>query len=285
MANRTSPTVRRRRLAAELRELRKASGHSREAVASHIGVAPSTITRIENADSTAPPPTVAAMLDFYGVTGEEKEIWVTVAKQARRRGWWSQYGDTIPDWFKFYVGLEEEASEIRSYQPEVVFGLLQTKGYMRAIMQSEVEPLSEGELERRVEVRLKRQERLAGQDAPKMWIVLNESAIRREIGGRPVMSEQLLHLAELSQPGRLMLQVLPFTAGAHPALDGAFTVLGFPEPRDRDVVYVQSRRGGLYLEDPSDLTEYTEIFNHLMAKALSPEESREMILRITAEMT
>lgn len=282
---RTSPTVRRRRLAAELRELRKASGKSREAVAEHIGVAPSTITRIENADSSAPVPTVAAMLDFYGVTGAEKEDWVTVAKQARRRGWWSQYGDTIPDWFKFYVGLEEEASEIRSYQPEVVFGLLQTEDYARSLMLSEVEPLSEDELDRKVKLRLKRQERLAGPDAPKLWIVLNEAAVRREVGGRAVTAAQLRRLAEVSGNSRVMLQVLPFSAGAHPANDGAFNILGFPEPRDQDVVYVQSRRGGLYLEEPGDLSEYTEIFNHLRARALGPDESREMIIRVADEMT
>ncbi len=281
--NRTSPTVRRRRLAAELRELRRTSGKSREAVASHIGVAPSTITRIENADSTAPPLVVAAILDFYGVTGDEREQWVTVAKQARRRGWWSQYGDTIPDWFKFYVGLEAEASEIRSYQPEVVFGLLQTEGYMRGLMLSEVDPLPQEHLERRIKVRLKRQESLAGPDAPKLQIVLNEAALHRLVGGPKVMAEQLTHLAELSRSRKAMIQVLPFSAGAHPANDGAFNILGFPEPRDRDVVYVQSRRGGLYLEEANDLEEYTGIFDHLRARSLGPEESRELILTIADE--
>ncbi|WP_067487627.1 helix-turn-helix domain-containing protein [Actinomadura hibisca] len=285
MSGRPSPTVRRRRLAAELAKLRKASGVTRDAIANHIGVAPSTITRFESGLGSAAPMIVAAMLEYYGVTGAEKDMWVTVAKQARRRGWWSRYGDTIPDWFKFYVGLEEEASEIRSYQPEVIFGLLQTEGYMRGLMAAELEPVTPDEVERRIKVRLKRQERLLGQDAPKLWIVLNEAAVRKQVGGPAVMAEQLLHMAEVSSPtGPVIVQILPFVAGSHPAMDGAFNRLTFPETTDLDVVYVQSRRGGLYLEEPEDLAEYAEIFDHLIARALSPEESRAMIESIAAEM-
>lgn len=285
MANRTSPTVRRRRLAAELAKLRKESGKSREAVADYVGVAPSTITRFENASASPPAMTVAGMLDFYGVADEEKEMWVTVAKQARRRGWWSRYGGTIPDYFKFYVGLEEEASEVRSYQPEAIFGLLQNEGYMRGLMANELESFTEEDLDRRVKLRLMRQARLRGPGAPKLWIVLNEAAVRRQVGGPDVMAEQLRHLAEVSSPtGPIIIQILPFAAGSHPAMDGAFEIIGFPEPRDLDVVYVQSRRGGLYLEEQADLREYDEIFTHLVARALGPEESRTMLVDIADEM-
>lgn len=286
MANRTSPTVRRRRLAAELAKLRKESGKSREAVADYVGVAPSTITRFENASASPPAMTVAGMLDFYGVVGAEKEMWVTVAKQARRRGWWSKYGGTIPDYFKFYVGLEEEASDVRSYEPEAVSGLLQTEGYMRGLLANELESFAEEELDRRVQVRLMRQRRLGGADAPRLWIVLNEAVVRRQVGGPKVMAEQLRYLAETSSPtGPIIIQILPFTAGSHPAMDGAFHMLGFHGPRDPDVVYVQSRRGGLYLEEQADLDEYNEMFHHLVARALGPEQSRVMLVDIADEMT
>lgn len=284
MPNRTSPTVRRRRLAAELRKLRKESGRSRENVAEHVGCAPATITRIENASSGAPPAYVSVMLDLYGLSGDEKDAWLVIARQARKRGWWAGYGDTIPSWFTFYVGLEEEASDIRSYQPELVFGLLQTEGYMRAVMVADIVTLSEDELERRIKVRLKRQRHLTGPDAPKLWIVLNEAVLRREVGSRAVMREQLLHLAEMSQDGKVFLQVMPFSAGIHPANDGAFNILGFPEPRDPDVVYVQYRKGSLYLEETVELAEYNEIFDHLRAGALGFDESRSLIMRIATEM-
>ncbi|WP_019631981.1 helix-turn-helix domain-containing protein [Actinomadura atramentaria] len=285
MTGRTSPTVRRRRLAAELAKLRRETGKSRDAVAEHVGVAPSTITRFENASAAPPVMTVAGMLDFYGVSGAEKEMWVTVARQARRRGWWSRYGDTIPDYFKFYVGLEEEAFEVRSYEPELVPGLLQTEGYMRGLMAADLHPISGAELDRWVKLRLKRQEKLREPDAPRLWMVIGEGAIRTQVGGPEVMAEQLRHLAEISSPtGPVIVQVLPFAAGAHPAMDGSFTVLGFPEPRDPDVVYVQSRKGGMYLEDPPDLTEYNDMFQHLVARALGPEESRAMLESVADEM-
>jgi transcriptional regulator with XRE-family HTH domain len=259
---------------------------SREAVADHVGVAPSTITRFENASASPPAMTVAGMLDFYGVTGAEKEMWVTVAKQARRRGWWSRSGGTIPDYFKFYVGLEEEASEVRSYQPEAIFGLLQTEGYMRGLMANELESFTEEELDQRVKLRLMRQARLREPGAPRLWIVLNEAAVRRQVGGPEVMAEQLRHHAEVTSPtGPVIIQILPFAAGSHPAMDGAFNILGFPEPNDPEVVYVQSRRGGLYLEEQADLREYGEIFTHLLARALGPEESRAMLVDIADEMT
>lgn len=284
MSGRTSPTVRRRRLAAELRKLRRETGKSREAVADFVGCSPSTITKIENATTGAPPAYVARMLELFGVEPVEREAWQKIAKQARRRGWWTSYGDTIPDWFKFYVGLEEEAADIKSYQPELVFGLLQTEDYMRAVMKTDIRTPSQEDLDRWVKVRLKRQERLAGADAPRLWIVQNEASLRREVGGRDVMREQLLHLERMSDTGNVFVQVLPFSAGMHPAHDSAFTILGFPEPHDPEVVYVQYRRGGLYLEESADVAEYNEIFDHLRARALGPEASREMIGRIAAEM-
>jgi hypothetical protein len=184
-----------------------------------------------------------------------------------------------------YVGLEEEASEIRTYEPELIPGLLQTEGYSRAVVLADVEVPPDDEVEQSIAVRMRRQERLQGEDAPKMWVVLNEAALRREVGGPETMREQLRHLIEVSRPNKVVIQVLSYGAGAHPAMDGSFVILRFPEPADPDVAYVQYRRGSLYLEEPSDVGAYAEVFDHLRARALGPDESRALIGRMADQMT
>jgi transcriptional regulator with XRE-family HTH domain len=268
-----------------MRRLRKESGKSREEVAKYAGVAPMTITRIEGAQHAPKPADIAMMCKFYGLDDERTEVLVTLARQSRQRGWWQRYGGAIPGWFEIYVGLEEEAAEIRSYQPEGIFGLLQTEGYMRGQILAEPETPSEEQVEQRVAIRLKRQERLKGDDAPKLWIVLNEAAIRREIGGPETMREQLQRLIDASRLSNVTLQVLPFKTGAHPASHGAFTMLDFPEPADPDVVYVEYRLGSLYLEQQSEVAAYATIFDHLRARALGPDESRALITRVAQEMS
>lgn len=280
---RSSPTVRRRRLAAELRKLRKESGKTREQVAQFVGCSPVTVTRIESAQSAPRLADTARMLEFYGVTGARREVLMTLCSEARRRGWWHQYSGAIPAWFEVYVGIEGEVSEIRSYQPEAIDGRLQTEGYIRALMLADVDVPSGEELERRIAVRMTRQEQLKGDDAPKMWVVLNEAALRREVGGRNTMRDQLTHLIEVSRSNKVVVQVLTYGAGAHPAMDGAFEILRFPDAADPDVVYLQYRRGSIYLEDPADVEAYAELFDHLRARALGPDESRALIARLADE--
>jgi transcriptional regulator with XRE-family HTH domain len=285
MATRTSPTVRKRRLRAEMQRLRKESGKSAEEAAKFAGVAVATIYRIEAGTHAPKPADIMALCKLYGVDEARTEVLVTLARQSRQRGWWQRYGDTIPAWFEGYVGLEEEACVIRSYDPEGVFGPLQTKGYMRAKMLAEPETPSGGQIEQWVTVRLKRQERLDGPDAPKVWAVLGEAALHREVGGPGTMREQLNHLVDASRLRNVTLQVLPFKAGAHPAGHGAFTMLGFPEPVDPDVVYVEYRLGSLYLEQKSEVAAYATIFDHLRARALGPDESRALITQVAREMS
>jgi transcriptional regulator with XRE-family HTH domain len=284
MTSRTSPTVRRRRLAAELRRLRKESGKNRDEVAEFVGVAPATITKIEGATNAPRVADVALILELYGVTGNQREVLLTLAREARKRGWWHQYGGAIPAWFEVYVGLEEEAAEIRTYQPEVIYGLLQTEAYARALMMTAPQLPNEEEFERRLSLRMKRQERLVADDAPDTWIILNEAALRREVGGHDAMREQLGRLVELSRLNNMTLQVLPFSAGAHPATHGGFEMLGFPEPTDRDVVYVEYWRGSIYLERTPDIDAYAKLFDHLRARALGPDESRALISQIADGM-
>jgi len=280
---RSSPTVRRRRLAAELRKLRKESGKTREQVAQFVGCSPVTVTRIESAQSAPRLADTARMLEFYGVTGARREVLMTLCSEARRRGWWHQYSGAIPAWFEVYVGIEGEVSEIRSYQPEAIDGRLQTEGYIRALMLADVDVPSGEELERRIAVRMTRQEQLKGDDAPKMWVVLNEAALRREVGGRNTMRDQLTHLIEVSRSNKVVVQVLTYGAGAHPAMDGAFEILRFPDAADPDVVYLQYRRGSIYLEDSADVAAYAELFDHLRARALGPDESRALIAHLAGE--
>ncbi|GAA2720875.1 helix-turn-helix transcriptional regulator [Actinocorallia aurantiaca] len=280
----SSPTVRRRRLASLMKELREAAGRTREEAARHAGIAAITISRIETAKHGPKAADILTLARFYGLDDEQAEDLATLARQSRIKGWWNQHGEAIPRWFEVYVGLEEEVSELRSYQPEAVFGLFQTESYVRALMGSEF-ALAPEELDRRVSVRMRRQNRLVEADAPKIWIVLNEAVLRRKVGGAEVMKAQLEHLAELALSSNIVIQVLTFDAGAHPAVDGAFHILGFPEPFDPDVTYVQYRLGGIYLEELGQVREYAEVFNHLRARSLGPDESRTLILRIAAEMT
>jgi len=284
MTRRTSPTVRRRRLATELRRLRKESGKTREQVADFVSCSPSTITKIEAASTGAPPAYVARMLEFYGVDETTREAWQAIAKQARRRGWWTPYSRDIPEWFTIYVGLEEEASKIREYECEIIPGLLQTEDYIRELMRAAHVQASAEEADRRVAVRLKRQQLLHSDGAPDLWIILGEACLHREVGGREVMHEQLLRLCEISRLDNVTVQILPFSAGAHPSMQNGFVILGYPDPIDPDVVYVEYRTGSIYLEQQSEIEVHEKVFDHLRAKALSLEDSYTLIERIAGKM-
>src|SRR4051794_13639408 len=199
MAGRTSPTVRRRRLAAELRRLRAEAGKNRDEAAKYAGIASATMWRLETAQHAPRPADIAMLCRFYGLDDERTEAMVTLARESRLKGWWQQYsGKAIPDWFETYVGLEEEASEVRSYLPESIYGLLQTEAYAQAQLAAD-EEVSEQEVERRLEVRMKRQELLAGPDRPKLWVITSEAALRRLVGGKQVMHDQLVHMSSISR--------------------------------------------------------------------------------------
>ena len=287
MPARPSPTVRGRRLRHELRKLREEHGLTIEQVSerSDGDWNASTISRWETGERRVRPVDLRRLLDLYDVHGEQREVLLTLARQARERGWWRSYTDAVPAWFEVYLGLEAEADTIRDYAAELVPGLLQTADYYRAFMRAAPAAGDEETIERKAAVRLARQERLTGEDPPRLWAVLNEATIRRVVGGATTMRAQLQHIAEMADLAHVTVQVLPFRAGAHPAMDGSFIILGFPEPADPDVVYVESQAGSLYLERPPEVERYAAMFNHLMAKALDPDESQALIARAAAEMT
>ena len=275
---RPSPTVRRRRLRAELRRLRTERGLTIDGVQelSHGDIRTPTLSRWETGDRNIRPTDVRLLLDIYGVVGEEREALLTLARQAKERGWWQSFGPSVPSWFQFYVGLESEASTIQEYSAELVPGLLQTADYYQAFLDTAPgDPRITG---KEIEIRTARQERLTSdEDPPEFWAVLNEAVIRRNVGGSAVMRDQIGHLADLSGLPNATIQILPFSAGVHPAMDGSFSILGFPVPSDPAVVYLENQAGSVYLEESADIDRFSRMFSHLIAKALSPEDSRQLL--------
>ncbi|MQA84016.1 MAG: helix-turn-helix domain-containing protein [Streptosporangiales bacterium] len=276
-----SPTLRRRRLAALMRKLREESGLTRDEVARRLEWSPSKMTRIESAQFVRlPPRDVRDLLDVYGITGEsEREGLIQLAREARQRGWWRQYGDVLQDWLQVFVGLEAEASEIRTYHAQVVPGLMQTEDYARHVARAGLVKDAE-EIERRVDARLIRQERLFRPEGPKIWAILDEAVLCRVVGGREVMRLQLERLLEFADLENVEIQILPYSTGAHPAVDGSFTVLGFSEASDPDVVYLEHWKSALFVESPEEVVEYDRMYTHLNASALSTGDSVEMIAAI-----
>ncbi len=287
MPVRPSPTVRRRRLRYELRRLREQRGLTIEQVQERSGgdMRAPTISRWETGERSVRPTDLRLLLDIYDVHGEQRDALLVLARQAKERGWWQSYVSVIPEWFQVYVGLEAEAATIHEYGAELVPGLLQTADYYRAFLRAAPAAGNHEEIERKVAVRLTRQERLAGEEPPECWAVLNEAVIRRVVGGAEVMREQLTHIAEMATLSHVSVQVLPFGAGAHPAMDGSFIILGFPETTDPDVVYLESQTGSLYLEQEREIERYSRMFRHLTAKALDPDESRRLIARVAKDLT
>ncbi|MGP3910505.1 helix-turn-helix domain-containing protein [Nonomuraea sp. 10N515B] len=278
MASRATPTVRRRRLGSELKTLRIAAGLNRDQAAEHIGVAPSTITKIESGQSAAKVGDVSLLVDLYGVTDEQRrEVLLTLAREGRQRGWWQSHKKAIRPWFETFVGLESAARELRLYDSELVPGLLQTAAYYRANIGAAPVAFSEEAIEQKVAFRLARQERLNDPaNELRLWSIINEACLRRMVGGPETMGPQLRHLVEASQRPNITLQVLPFSAGSHPAMDGSFVIMEFPE--SPDVVYLESQADARYLEEIDVVERYNVVFNHLRAKALDPDKSRKTLV-------
>jgi transcriptional regulator with XRE-family HTH domain len=278
------PTVRRRRLGAELRRLREAQSLKLEEVAERLDLAPSTLSRIETGKAPTKTAYLTAMLNLYGVEDPGvRKLLVDMAREGHRKGWWSIYDDVLPSGFGIYVGLEAEASGVRSYESDVVHGLLQTTDYAVAVLR-ELRPRdSEELLQRRVELRMQRQ-RILDQDPPlDLWIILDESAIRRGIGGPAVMRRQLQHLIQASRWPNVTLQVLSFDSGAHAGLIGPFSILEFPERTDPDVAYTECLGGMIYLEKDREVRACAEAFDRMRASALSPAASVELIQEAAQE--
>jgi transcriptional regulator with XRE-family HTH domain len=281
LAERSSPTLLRWILGEWLREIRDACGLTGAQVARQLGWAPSKLSRIENHEGVSPGD-LRELLDAYGIShpGDVRPL-VAMARQAQQRGWWQGYGDVLPSWFATFVGLEAGAAEERDYKGALVTGLLQTPDYARAVLAGDVRPDAElpGEVERLLALRLERQQLLReAADPLRLWAVMDEAVLRRRVGGAAVMRRQLNALVQASEQANITIQVLPEDR-LHPALDFPFCLLLFRDPRRLPgLVYLENFRKTLYLENGGDMEYYAHAFSGLTRAALSPDESRAVVL-------
>jgi transcriptional regulator with XRE-family HTH domain len=273
-----TPTNRRRRLGAELRRLREASGLTIDRVAEVLECSQSKVSRIETGQVSATPRDVRDMLELYRVDPAQREAMVQIAREARQRGWWHKFVD-VPDGVPAYVGLETAATSIDVYMSLIVPALLQTADYAKAIIGAVRPDLPRAELDRRVELRMSRQALLDRDDPPELRVLLDEAVLQRPVGGPAVMAAQLRRLLEDAERPAVTLRVLPIATGAHAGMDGPFTIFGFPAPAEPDVVALDSAADALYLEGPEDLRRYRRVFERLLPAALPPEESTAFIAR------
>jgi transcriptional regulator with XRE-family HTH domain len=279
------PTVRRRRLGTELRRLREAHSIKLEEVAEKLGLAASTLSRIETGKAPTRTAYLTAMLDLYGVQDPAgRQILINMAREGHRKGWWAAWEDVLPTGFDVYVGLEAEAASVRAYESLVVHGLLQTEAYARVVSTAVRRKQTPDQIERLVALRMQRQEVILRADPLQLWVILDEAVVRRTMGAPELMREQLSHLADASQWPNVTLQVLPFSSGPHPCLNGGFAILEFPERFDPDIVYTEGVAGQAYLEREKDVRARAEAFDLLRAAALSPADSTDLIIKLAREM-
>ncbi len=281
----SGPTVRRILLGTQLRRLREARGITREDAGYRIRASESKISRMELGRVGFKERDVVDLLAMYGVDEESaRDTLVTLAREANAPGWWHQYADVLPDWFQTYVGLEEAAAVLRVYEVQFVPGLLQTAGYARAVIAQGWPGAPEEEIERRVSIRITRQELLSKQSGPRLWAVVDEAALRRPVGSREVFRSQLEQLIELTQDARITLQVTPFRSGGHAAEAGAFTIMRFPEADLPDVVYLEQLTSALYLDKREDVERYSEVMERLSVESEPPERTANIVREILADL-
>ncbi len=275
------PTALRILLGSQLRALREAAGISPDGAGYEIRASRSKISRVEHGRVGFKERDVADLLTLYGVTDERQRAHLlTLAQHANSRGWWARYDDVMPDWFVTYVGLEQATSLIRTYELQFVPGLFQTPDYARAVTVLGHRAAPQEEIERRVSLRLKRQEILTVTDPPRVWAVIDESALRRPLGGQEVMREQLRHLVEVAELPHVTLQVMSFNRGGHSAAGGSFSILRFAQPDLPDIVYLEQLTGALYLDKIDEVDHYREVMNSLSAEAETPADSERELKKI-----
>ncbi|WP_058047214.1 helix-turn-helix domain-containing protein [Streptomyces roseifaciens] len=282
MASSVNPTVRRRRLGQELRKLRELKGMTAEEVAERLLVSQSKISRLENGRRSISQRDVRDLCGVYGVEDHRiVDSLMQMAKESRQQGWWHAFGD-IP--YSVYIGLETDAASLRVYEASLVPGLLQTPNYASAVTEGSWPEATGADIERRVQVRMRRQERITDPENPlRLWAVIDESALRRIVGSREIMAEQMRQLVQFSMEPHITVQVLPYDVGAHPGMYGKFSILEFNDPQDASTVYLEGITSDLYLEKPNDVQTYSVMYEHLRMQALNADHSRQFIDRVAEE--
>ncbi len=279
-----TPTVRLRRLAAELRRLRSVAELTRERVSEQTGINEVTLYRIETAHARPQLRTLKAMLDVYEMTDEQRAALVDLCKNAAAQDWIVPYRDELSGAYSAYISFEDEASALRNYESLFLPGLLQTEDYAHAVIQGCLPTATKNAIQIRTKARMTRQTVLTKDNPVSLWAIVDEAALRRVVGGPTVMHAQLVHLAKAITAPQITFQVVPYRAGAHPGMPGQFVVLEFADAEDADLVYVDTLAGDLFVEKDKDIKNYRAMFEQLVAVALSPAESATMVNEIANDL-
>lgn len=278
------PTALRMLLGAHLRRLREAEGITRADAGWEIRSSESKISRLELGRVSFKERDVEDLLSLYGIDdGEERSRLLELAREANNPGWWHRFGDVLPNWFQSYLGLEATASLIRTYEVQFIPGLLQTREYARGVVLLGHSGAGPREIEHRVNLRVSRQKILTRKDPSRFWCVVDEAALRRPIGSREVMREQLETMIKLNELPNVQVQIIPFQSGGHAAAGGAFTMLRFPDEELPDIIYLEQLTSALYLDKRDDVEEYTASMERLCVQAEQPKRTADIISGILKE--
>ncbi|GII55646.1 transcriptional regulator [Planotetraspora thailandica] len=281
----SGPTALRILLGSQLRRLRENKGITREEAGQTIRCSESKISRMELGRVGFKGRDVSDLMSLYGVEDEEtRTVVMDLVERANEPGWWHRFNDLLPTWFQAYVGLEEAAQRIRTYEVQFVPGLLQTKEYARAVIMAGAVGAAPEEIARRVDLRLERQRVLDGDASPRFWAVIDEAALRRPIGGVEVMRGQIQHLIDLMNQPNITIQVMPFSYGGHAAEGGAFSILRFGDPELPDIVYVEQLASALYLDKREEVDRYSEVMERLCAVSTTPAETVDLLRQIMTDL-
>ncbi|MGF6886804.1 transcriptional regulator with XRE-family HTH domain [Nocardia sp. GAS34] len=276
------PTALRIAVGGQLRKLREQAQITREAAGEYIRGSHAKISRLELGRTGFKERDIRDLLTLYGIDdADERETLLDLVRKANQPGWWHRYSDLLPPWFETYLGLEHAAKAIRTFEGQLVPGLLQTEEYARAVVALGHENV---ETSRRVELRRKRQDILERRDGPTLWAVIDESVLHRPIGGPDVLRAQLEHLVEASSWPNVTIQVLPYAAGGNAAAGSSFTMLRFAEPELPDIVYLEQLTSALYLDRQQDLEMYRQVMDRLSVQAEPPDRSRRMLVEEAAKL-
>ncbi|MFG2884793.1 helix-turn-helix domain-containing protein [Streptomyces sp. NPDC048297] len=278
----SAPTVLRMILGRRLQDMRVDAGASLEDAAKALRVTTLTIRRLEKAEVALKPLYVEKLLETFGADRQEIDEFVDLAEQANEPGWWHSYRDAVPSWFTAYVSLETGAKTLRTYEPQYVTGLLQTPGYACAVLRGGLPNGTEEELARRVELRLRRQSLLEREDAPTLWVVMEEAVLHRAVGSPDVMREQIERLLEMSELPHVSIDIVPFAAGAHVGACAPFTYFRFEEPELPDIVYSELLSASVYLDQRADVVAHLEAHAR-MSLLTSSEDSKALLNRMRKE--
>lgn len=282
---RSAPTVGQVVLGKRLQDLRERVGLSRDQAAKVLRVAPATIRRMETAEVGLKIPYVQLLLKAYGIVDAEADAFVELAEEANRPGWWQRFHDVLPDWFSMYVSLEGAAGLLRMYEPHFVPGLLQTEDYARSVMRTgAVGQTRPEDIERHVALRMERQSLLTRPDAPRLWVIMDETVLRRPVGGPGVMRTQVERLIEATELPHVTLQIAEFASGHHPGTYGPFVLFRFVVPELPDMVYSEYLTGAVYLDARAEVASHLEVLDRMAAQAATAQRTKEILKDLRKEL-